>query len=60
MSETQEPEQIRTMEKVRKVRDAHAEALKGKSTEEVVALFNRAGKDARRHMDSRAPAHQAP
>jgi hypothetical protein len=49
---------IRTVEMVRRIRDEHAQQLAGKSNEEIIAFFRRAGDEARKAVRNR-PASKA-
>ena len=50
MSETKT---IRAVELVRHIRDEHARQLAGKSDEELIAFFRRAGEEARKAAEQR-------
>ena len=49
---------IRAVELVRRIRDKQAQQLAGKSNEEIIAFFRRAGDEARKAVRNR-PASKA-
>lgn len=44
---------VQCVEMVRRIRDAQAKQLAGKSNVEIIAFFNRAGEKARQHVQQR-------
>lgn len=58
MAEKREQTQINAVEMVRHIRDEQARLLEGKSGEEIIAFFRRAGKAARQKAKRHAPPQQ--
>jgi hypothetical protein len=53
-----EKTQIKAVEMVRRIRDEQAQLLAGKSREEIIAFYRKAGETARRKAKRRQPARR--
>lgn len=51
--------QIKAVDMVRSIRDEHARLLAGKSADEIIAFFTKAGESARQKAQLRASAQPA-
>ena len=52
-------EVVRAVELVRRIRDEQAEELAGKSNEEIIAFFRRAGEEARKAAQDRLASQRS-